>query len=415
MIKAEIIAIGEELLRGYVVERNSLVLAKELAQLGCVVQWKSIVGDVQKDTEAALQQAASRAGVIVTTGGLGTSGEDTTRRAVSHVVGRRLILNEKVLNELERRFAQKQQPFPKNYSRLALFPIRAHILSNPVGMTPGFALHWNERYLLCLPGVPQEMQQMVAKAGQSYLSARLKRRTVVRMPVLHTTGLTESEIKERLKDLFHIRRQMTVKLVSRWTGVDLYFKGVGCSESEVSNMLKPLLEKVQERLDGALYGTDSETLEAVVGRLLKEHRLNLAVAESCTGGLIGHRITNVPGSSVYLDRVEVCYSNLSKTEVLGVPHRLLEEHGAVSIPVAAAMAKGIRERSRTDLGLAVTGIIGPTGATVNKPVGLIIFAMATERGIETVSVQFEGDREAIKKQASQKALDLVRQHLLFKI
>jgi nicotinamide-nucleotide amidase len=415
MIKAEIIAIGSELLRGYVAERNSMVLAKELARLGCVVQWKSVVGDVQKDTEAALQQAASRAGVIVTTGGLGTSGEDTTRRAVSHVVGRRLVLNEKVLNALERRFAEKQQPFPKNYSRQALFPVRAHILPNPVGMTPGFVLHWNERYLLCLPGVPKEMQQMVVQAGRSYLSARLKRRTVVRMPILHTTGLTEYEIKERLKELFRVRRQTIVRLVTRWTGVDLYFKGIGRSEYEVSGVLKPLMEIVQERLEGAIYGTDDETLEAVVGRLLNEHRLNLAVAESCTGGLIGHRMTNVPGCSVYLDRVEVCYSNLSKTEVLGVPHRLLEVHGAVSIPVAAAMANGIRERSKTDLGLAVTGIAGPTGATVNKPVGLVIFAIASEQGIKTVSVQFEGNRGAIKRQASQKALDLVRQHLLFKI
>jgi nicotinamide-nucleotide amidase len=415
MIKAEIIAIGTELLTGYVVERNSMFLAKELAQLGCVVQWKSIVGDVQKDTEAALHQAASRAAVIVTTGGLGTSGDDTTRRAVSHAVGRRLILNEKALEELERRFTQRQEPFPKNYSRQALFPVRAHILPNPAGMTPGFALHWKERYLLCLPGVPEEMQQMVVQAARSYLSDRLKRRTVIWMPILRTTGLTEFEIKERLKDLFRIRRQTPVKLVSQWTGVDLYFKGVGRSESEVSDMLKPLMEKVQERLNGAIYGKDGETLEAVVGRLLSERQLKLAVAESCTGGLVGHRMTNVPGSSGYLDRVEVCYSNLSKTEVLGVPHRLLLEHGAVSIPVAAAMAKGVRERSRTDLGLAVTGIAGPTGATFNKPVGLVVFAIATKQGVETVSVQFGGDREAVKRQASQKALDLLRHHLLLMI
>ncbi len=411
MIKAEIIAVGTELLTGYVVERNSLVLARELTRLGCVVQWKSIVGDVQKDIETSLQQAASRATVIVTTGGLGISDDDTTRRAVSRVVGRRLILNEKVLEELEGRLTQGQ-PFPKNFSRQALFPVRAHVLPNPAGMTPGFALHWNERYLLCLPGIPQEMQQMYTQAGRPYLSERLKRQPVIRMPILHTTGLAESDIKERLKDLFRNQRQATIRLVTQWTGVDIYFKGAGRSELEVLKTLKPLMDKIRERLNGAIYGKDDETLEAVVGRLLKAQRLKLAMAESCTGGLIGHRITNVPGSSVYLDRVEVCYSNLSKTQILGVPQRLLKEHGAVSIPVAAAMAQGIRERSRMDLGLAVTGIAGPTGATFNKPVGFVVFAVATKDGVETTSAQFDGDREAIKKQASQKALDLLRQHLL---
>lgn len=238
--------------------------------------------------------------------------------------------------------------------------------------------------------------------------------------IFRTTGLSESEINERLKDLFHPPPEadkagpgpIALGLVARLTGVDLHFRGMGRTESEILRVLSPWMEKVRERLGEAIYGVDDETLEAVVGRLLVERGLRLAVAESCTGGLIGHRLTNVPGSSAYLDFVSVCYSNSSKTEVLGVPLRLLSEHGAVSAPVAAAMALGVRERSRTDLGLAVTGIAGPTGATPDKPVGLVFFALSSVYGIQTHFAQFRGDREAIKEQAAQSALDLLRRYLL---
>lgn len=415
MIKAEIIAIGTELLTGDDTSENSSFLSRELTRLGCLVRWKSIVSDDPKDIEMALVQAASRASVIVTTGGLGSTEEDVTRKAVSHATGRRLILHEKLLGQLERRFAQRQKPLPISLSRQALIPARAHVLPNSLGTAPGFALHWGECYLLCLPGVPQEMRQVFEDCARPYLE-RLKHRAAILIRVLRTTGLAESEIVERLKDLFRLpkadRGPITLGLVARLTGVDLHLRGMGRSESEVLRVLPPWMEKVRERLGEAVYGVDDETLEAVVGRLLVERGLRLAVAESCTGGLIGHRLTNVPGSSAYLNFVSVCYSNSSKTEVLGVPPRLLSEQGAVSAPVAAAMALGVRERSRTDLGLAVTGMAGPTGATPDKPVGLVFFALSSVSGIQTHFTQFRGDREAIKEQAAQSALDLLRRYLL---
>lgn len=415
MIKAEIIAIGTELLTGGDTSENGLFLSRELARLGCLVQWKSIVSDDPKDIEMALVQAASRASVIVTTGGLGSTEEGVTRKAVSRVTGRRLILHEKLLGQLEHRFAQRPKPLPISVSRQALIPARAHVLPNSLGTAPGFALHWGECYLLCLPGAPQEMRLMFSDCARPYLE-RLKHRAVIQIRVLRTTGLAESEIVERLKDLFRPpkadRGPITFSLVACLTGVDLHLRGMGRTESEILRVLSPWMETVRERLGEAIYGLDDETLEAVVGRLLVERGLRLAVAESCTGGLIGHRLTNVPGSSVYLDSVSVCYSNSSKTKVLGVPLRLLSEHGAVSAPVAAAMALGVRERSRTDLGLAVTGIAGPTGATPDKPVGLVFFALSSVSGVQAHFTQFRGDREAIKEQAAQSALDLLRRYLL---
>ena len=415
MMKAEIIAIGTELLIGGDTSENSSFLSRELTRLGCHVRWMSIVGDDQRDIETALQQAASRASVIVTTGGLGSTEDDVVRKAVSHVAGRRLILHEKLLAQLEHRFARRQKPLPISLSRQALIPARAHVLPNSLGTAPGFVLHWGECYLLCLPGGSQEMRLMFSDCARPYLE-RLKHRAVILVRILRTTGLAESEINERLKDLFHPpkadRVPITLGRVARLTGVDLHLGGMGRSESEILRVLSPWMEKVRERLGEAIYGVDDETLEAVVGRLLAERGLRLAVAESCTGGLIGHRLTNVPGSSAYLDSVSVCYSNFSKTEILGVPPRLLSEHGAISAPVAVAMASGVRERSRTDLGLAVTGIAGPTGATPDKPVGLVFFALSSVSGVQTHFTQFKGDREAIKEQAAQSALDLLRRYLL---
>ena len=411
-IKAEIISIGTEFLAGHVIERNSAILADELTRRGCAVQWISIVGDVRKDIEAALRHAASRATVIVTTGGLGMSRDDVTRRAVGHAVGRRLVLNEKVLKELERWFPTSQPPISQAYARGALIPARAHILLNPKGATQGFALQWDKRYLICLPGMTQEMHPMYLQSVLPYLAPLLKRLPAIRISILHTTGFTNAEIQKRLGELLGVRGAVKIELIDRFPGVDILVKGTGRSEREVMEILEPLLDKIRERFKTMIYGEDKDTLEAVVGRVLSKRQLKIAIAESCTGGLIGHRITNVSGSSAYLNRVEVCYSNLSKIEVLGVPPRLLEEHGAVSAPVAAAMAKGVRERSRVALGLAVTGIAGPTGGTLKKPVGLVVFALATPKGVRTVSSQFSGGREAIKMQASEKALDLVRQYLL---
>jgi nicotinamide-nucleotide amidase len=222
----------------------------------------------------------------------------------------------------------------------------------------------------------------------------------------------ESAVNERLADLMIGHRRVRIGMTAKPIGVDVRILGMGQNREEVRVVLEGLLEKVEERLADVLYAKGSDEMEAVVGRLLKERRMTLAVAESCTGGLIGHRLTNVPGSSDYLDRVEVCYSNRAKVEILGVPPELIEANGAVSAPVAGAMAQGVRQRAGTEFGLSVTGIAGPGGATPDKPVGLVFFGLDNGRKTRTTFARFSGDRPTIKMRASQHALDLLRRAIL---
>jgi nicotinamide-nucleotide amidase len=410
--KAEIIATGSELLWEGRTETNSVYLADQLIDLGFEPIRKSVVGDDERMMTEAIRQAASHASLVLITGGLGPTEDDLTKKVVSQMTGRRLILQEKLLDGLHKRFSERQQAMPAQNARQALMPSRSAVIPNPVGSAPGFILHWENSYLICLPGVPHEMRPMFQETVRPFLLQRFPSRRWNELHSFRTYGLMESAINERLSDLMIGHRQVRIGMTAKPVGVDVRILGTGRNREEVKMLLEGLLDKVEERLADVLYAKGSEEMESVVGRLLKERRMKLAVAESCTGGLIGHRLTNVPGSSDYLDRVEVCYSNRAKVDVLGVPPELIEANGAVSAPVAGAMAQGVRQHAGTDFGLAVTGIAGPGGATPEKPVGLVFFGLDDGREVRTTFTRFSGDRTAIKMRASQHALDLLRRALL---
>jgi nicotinamide-nucleotide amidase len=411
-LQAEIIATGSELLWDGRTDTNSVYLADRLIELGFEPIHKSVVGDEEGMMAEVIRLAASRASVVLITGGLGPTEDDLTRKVVSQISGRRLILQEKLLEEIRKRFSERQQIMPAQNARQALMPARSTVIPNPVGSAPGFILHWENCYLICLPGVPHEMRPMFDATVRPFLLQRFPSRPWNELHHFRTYGLMESVVNERLTDLMIGHRQVRIGMTAKPAGVDVRILGSGRSKEDTALLLKELLQEVEVRLADVLYARGSEEMEMVVGRLLRERRQNLAVAESCTGGLIGHRLTNIPGSSDYLDRVEVCYSNRAKIEILGVPSELIEANGAVSAPVAGAMAQGVRQRAGTDFGLAVTGIAGPGGATPEKPVGLIFFGLSDGRGVRTTSVRFSGDRSAIKFRASQHALDLLRRALL---
>ncbi|MBI3810978.1 MAG: competence/damage-inducible protein A [Nitrospirae bacterium] len=411
-LQAEIIATGSELLWDGRIETNSVYLADRLIELGFEPIHKSVVGDDERMMAEVIRQAASRASVVLITGGLGPTEDDLTKKVVSQITGRRLILQEKLLDRLRKRFAERRQTMPAQNARQALMPSRSTVIPNPVGSAPGFILHWETSHVICLPGVPHEMRPMFEATVRPFLLQRFPSRPWNELHHFRTYGLMESAVNERLADLMIGHRQVRIGMTARATGVDVRIQGTGKNKEDVSLILGDLLQKVEDRLADVLYVKGSDEMEAVVGRLLKERRMKLAVAQSCTGGLISHRLTNVPGSSDYLDRVEVCYSNRAKVEVLGVPPELIEANGAVSAPVAGAMAQGVRLRAGTDFGLSVTGIAGPGGATPEKPVGLVFFGLDDGREVRTASARFSGDRTAIKMRASQHALDLLRRSLL---
>ncbi len=427
MRQAEIIAIGSELLLGGRLDTNSLFLTEQLASLGIEVRFKSVVGDDVRNIASALRVACGRADVVVLTGGIGPTVDDCTRAAVARVTGRPLRRRAEAEEALRKRLAEWGR-FPSAIQlRQALIPSGAEILQNPVGSAPGFLVRCEGSLVASLPGVPSEAEQMFAAALAPRLAVeRENERSLVRIDrrVLSTFGLIEAEVDRRLSGVMPPGNIARLGLLASPLGVAVSLTAVGNASQAGPDIIDRLLRKVRSRLGSHVYAEGTETMEQVVGRHLKQCGLSVSLAESCTGGLIGHRLTQVPGSSDYFDRGVICYSNQAKQDLLGVPGPLLVRFGAVSAEVAAAMAKGARVRSGTDIGLSVTGIAGPGGATNQKPVGLVYVGLdagggdGSKRRSQATNIvrefRFHGDRQTIKLRASQAALNVLRQWLLRK-
>jgi len=421
MQRAEIIAVGSELLLGGRLDTNSLFLTDALASVGIEVRFKSVVGDDEADIVQAIRIASDRADVVVLTGGLGPTRDDCTRQAVAHVTGRPLRRRAEALEGMRRRLAVWGRIPTAAQFRQVLIPSGAKVLANPVGSAPGFSLKWKGCVLVALPGVPSEAKQMFAVAVAPRLAqeaAAQGRQGRIERWVLQTFGLAESDLDLRLKGLVRAGSSVRLGLLASPLGVVVSLTACGGQPKRNGvgvRVLDRLVRIVRKRIGAYVYAEGNETMEEVVGHHLAKSQLKLAVAESCTGGLIGHRLTQVPGSSTYLDRVAVCYSDQSKVELLGVPKHLIHRHGAVSAEVAAAMARGIRLRSHVGVGLSVTGIAGPGGATAQKPVGLVYVGLNAGRSSQSSLVwefRFHGDRPSIKLRASQAALEMLRQWLV---
>ena len=419
-LDAEIIAIGTELLIGGRSDFNSLFLADELGKIGIAVRFKSVVGDGRQDIVTAIHTAVKRAQVIVMTGGLGPTVDDCTREAVAYATGHRLGRRKEALEGMTARLSQWGRIPNRAQLRQAMIPSGAIVLKNPIGSAPGFCLTWKKAVIVSLPGVPREMEEMMRQEVVPLLraatesSGRFPRSPIVRQ-VFHTFGLAEADIDAKLKGLIPRGAPVDLGLLASPMGVlvSLTTKGNQSAGEPNCDLIQKLSHDVRSRLSDWLFAEGRDTMEEVVGRELTNRGLMLAVAESCTGGLIGHRLTQVAGSSAYLDRGAVCYSNRAKTEMLGVPAELIARLGAVSKEVAVAMACGIRERANVSVGLSVTGIAGPSGGTETKPVGLVYIGLDDGTGHPIArEFRFHGDRNVIKQRSSQAALDLLRRWLL---
>lgn len=426
-LTAEIIAIGSELLLGGRLDTNSLMLTDGLSTMGIEVRYKSVVGDHRGDIIQALRVAVGRSPLVLLTGGLGPTLDDCTREAVALVTKRRLIRHAAAVRQLSAWLRSRGRSMSETQQLQTLIPRGAEVLKNPVGSAPGFAVPCARSYIVAMPGVPAEAQQMFERSVVPLLlrrnRPRVGREPIVRRTLL-TYGLPESEVEERILDLVPKEDGIELGTLASPLGVTVSLTYVpsrrrasGRRETargrSVGRIIETGLRDMAARLGPLVYGRDADTMEAVVGGLLSAEQLSLATAESCTGGLIGHRITQVPGSSAYFWGGAVCYSNSAKLTWLGVDAALIERHGAVSGEVAAAMAEGVRARSGTAVGLSVTGIAGPDGATAEKPVGLVFVALAIQgRATQTNEFRFHGPRDAIKLRAAQGALNMIRLALL---
>ncbi len=410
-MKAEILTIGDEVMRGEIVDTNKSFLADRLLGLDIETHFQTSVRDDPPAMIDAFKRAASRSQIALVSGGLGPTRDDLTTDALAEAFGLELILDEASLEGIRSLFHAHGREMTENNVSQARFPEGADILPNPLGTAPGFSIAQGSTRFFCLPGVPNEMTRMMDEQVLPRIEAMRGEGLAVRARLLRTFGMGESTLDDELKD---IAASGDVSLGFRTSFPDNYLRPLAraASAEQAEAALDRVCDAIRQRLGPLVYGEDQQTLDAVVGQMLAERGMTIAAAESCTGGLIATRITDNPGSSAYFAGGVVAYSNAAKSALLGVPAATLEEHGAVSDLVVRAMAEGVRERFNVDIGIATTGISGPDGGTDSKPVGLVHIALAREAATYAESFVFRMDRTRHRLLTSQIALDWVRRTLL---
>jgi nicotinamide-nucleotide amidase len=408
---AEIVTIGTEMLLGDLVDTNTAWISQRLAELGVGIYRHTTVGDNTERIVSALREAASRSALVVTTGGLGPTSDDLTNACIATLTGREMVEYPEAREHVDTMFARfGRQPTTNNYKQV-MFPTGTELIPNPVGTAMGALVEWEGTLFATLPGVPTEMKTMFGETLEPLIRARSEGSIVSK--TLHFAGIGESALAERVQE-FLDATDPTVAPLAGQGRVRLRITTRAATEKEAQEKIAPVEKEVIARLGDYFYGEDGETLEGAVARLLTERGATLALAESCTGGLLAKRLTDMPGSSAYFTEALVTYSNESKERLLGVPHALIVEHGAVSEAVAREMAEGVRRVSGADYGLSVTGVAGPDGGTEEKPVGLVFVGISDAEGTFAEKVDLTAwarSRDSIRERSTNRAFDLLRLRL----
>ena len=414
-MKAELIFVGTELLLGEILNTNAQYLSEQLALLGIDVYYQQTVGDNEERLAGVFRQALSRSDVIITSGGLGPTMDDITREVAAAVTGRPLALDEPLLEELKAWFAQRGRTMAENNARQLMVPAGATVLKNDRGTAPGLIIHADGgKAIILLPGPPNELRPMFERQVIPHLTGKMGGRPLSLITrTLRFIDIGESSLEDALKDLILAQHDPSIAPYAKTGEVHLRLATKAVDTAEGLARIAPVEAEIRARVGQHLYATDLISLEAAVGHLLKERGMTVALAESCTGGLLGKRITDVPGSSAWFGIGFTTYSYAAKERFLGVPADLLAQHGAVSEAVAEAMAAGALERSGADVALAISGIAGPDGGTPEKPVGTVCFGLAA-RGGERFSrtLQLWGSRQDVRDRSATAALAMLRRYLL---
>jgi nicotinamide-nucleotide amidase len=412
---AEIIAVGSELLTPFRQDTNSLYLTEQLNTLGVEVAFKTIVGDNLKDIVRVSTTALSRVDILIFSGGLGPTEDDLTREAVAETLSLQLRRDPQIVQLIERRFAEHGWKMAANNIKQADVISGATVLHNTNGTAPG---QWisgksdaKEKIVILLPGPPHELRALFEGAVLEKLRAKVPKQFLAAR-VLKITGMGESACDARVAPIYKKFTDVDTTILAGPGEIQLHLRTRKESNQAADERLDEIVEAIEEELGDCVYSDNGDSIEQIVSYFLQMRNATLAVAESCTGGLVAERLTSVSGSSRYFIGGAVVYSNELKIQLADVPHDLLDVYGAVSEPVARALAEGIRRKCGTTLGLGITGVAGPTGGTAEKPVGLVFHALAGQNGTEIVKRNFPGDRARIRWFASQQALDMVRRKLM---
>jgi nicotinamide-nucleotide amidase len=414
-VNAEIIAVGSEMLTPFRTDTNSLYLTEQLNLLGVDVIFKSIVGDDLRRLVAAAQHGLFRSDILIVSGGLGPTEDDLTREAVAEALGLKLHRDPEILARLEQRFADRGWKMSSNNTKQADVLEGATTLPNPNGTAPGQWLSGEfdgrEHIIVLLPGPPHEMKALFEAEVRERLRAKIPP-AFLAVRTLKIAMLGESAVDARVAPIYKRYSDVETTILAGAGEIELHFKTSAATHDAAQSRVDEVAGMVEDELDDAVYSRNGESLEQIVGYWLQMRSATLAVAESCTGGLLAERITSISGSSRYFLGGAVVYSNALKTELAGVPVEMIDRHGAVSREVAAALAEGIRYRCESTLGVGITGVAGPTGSTAEKPVGLVFHAVSSDTGTEVIQRNFPADRKRIRRFASTMALDMVRKKLM---
>jgi len=411
-VKAEIIATGTELVLGETLNTSAHYLTAKLSALGIEVDYHTTVGDNPERLEGVLSQALQRVDLVVTTGGLGPTADDLTKELVSRVLGLEMVLDQTSMEQIEQFFAHRKATMPQSNKKQAYFPKGARIFPNPLGTAPGAMIKKDNKIIVILPGPPFEMHSMF----ENYVWPELEQLTGLdskRMNgrVLKVFGMGESAIEEVLGDLMS-RPELSIALLAKRAEMHIRLVVRSSNPQQATEILDMTENEIRARLGSKVFGRDQETMFGVVGQLLRQQGLNIATAESCTGGLLGAALTQEPGSSDFYQGGIISYADTAKENLLGVQRETLRMSGAVSAEVAKEMAVGIRSRLGTDLALSTTGIAGPSGASEQKPIGLVYIGLATADGVDARKFQFYGERESVRQLTLMAALDWARLYML---
>ena len=412
-MNAHIITVGDEILIGQVLNTNAAFIGKELVENNINVRSTSVVGDDEAEIISEFKKSFADNDLVIVTGGLGPTHDDVTRKCIINFFNTELVRNDEVLEDIRAIFKKRGRKITKVNEGQALVPKIANVIRNSLGTAPGVWIEKDNKIFVAMPGVPYEMVEMM----NSYVVPSLKEKTgeseiITLRKTLLTTGIAESVLYERLGDLNELLGNSKLAFLPSQLGVRLRITAEAASAEEAQNKISEVEQKIRSKAGRYIFGKENELLEEVIGRILKERGLTLAVAESCTGGLVSSMLTNISGSSVYFERGVVSYSNAAKVEILKVNEDMIAEYGAVSIEVARQMAEGVKSISGTDLGLSTTGIMGPTGATEDKPIGLVYIGICDDTVCTAKEFQFGDDRLLNKQRAAQAALEMLRRHLL---
>jgi nicotinamide-nucleotide amidase len=411
-MNAHIITIGDEILSGQTLNTNAGFIGSKLSDIQINVKKASIVGDSEEDILNEFQSTWKDNDLVIATGGLGPTHDDITRQCVVKFFNTELEMNEDVLSDIKALFQKSGREMTKINENQALVPKIAKVIRNYLGTAPGMWIEQDEKIFVLLPGVPFEMISMMNSNVIPHLEEKLQKDTVIKRSILQTTGIFESALYEKLGDIDELLKGSKLAFLPTQFGVKLRITVEEETEEAAKNKLSEIEQKIKSKAGRFIYANSDIPLEEVVGRMMKERGLKIAVAESCTGGFLSHLLTNIPGSSNYFERGIVSYSNAAKVEILKVDEDTITEYGAVSLEVARQMAEGARATSGADIGLSITGILGPTGATPGKPIGLVYIGFCDETVCTAKKFTFGEDRIVNKQRAAQAALEMVRRSLL---